>query len=256
MSHVPRIMDTSNLFLKRMRALPLSIGAIVAGLSAHAQGVDDVPAPDAGPIEEVFAVGRLQSAAESLTEERLRLPVSADFLGTDVMARAGDPDIGSALRRVPGLTLVDGKFVYVRGLGERYSNVLINGAAVPSPELTRSVIPLDLFPTSIVESVKIQKSPSPDVPAAFGGGLIDVRTLSVPQDTVATFNVSMGYNAISDGDGLGFAQNSSPMPATLATAIDTYSGDISVANIFRQLRIADPVGSTISDARAVHQTLL
>lgn len=249
-------MDTSNLFLKRMRALPLSIGAIVAGLSAHAQGVDDVPAPDAGPIEEVFAVGRLQSAAESLTEERLRLPVSADFLGTDVMARAGDPDIGSALRRVPGLTLIDGKFVYVRGLGERYSTVLINGAAVPSPELTRSVIPLDLFPTSIVESVKIQKSPSPDVPAAFGGGMIDIRTLSIPNDVVATFSISTGSNRISDGDGLVFDPTGSQMPQALSDAISTYRGDISVANILRTLRASQPATATIADARLIHQGLL
>src|SRR5690606_274927 len=192
--------------------------------------------PQLPAMEEVFAVGRLQSVAESLTEERLRLPVSADFLGTEVMARAGDPDIGSALRRVPGLTLVDGKFVYARGLGERYSSVLINAAAVPSPELTRSVIPLDLFPTSIVESVKIQKSPSPDVPAAFGGGTIDIRTTSIPNDVVAKLEIGMGFNGISDGDGLVFDATAAGLSRPIADAIDAYRGDISISNILRTLR--------------------
>ena len=94
----------------------------------------------------MVVTGRFLSAAESLVAERITVPFSADFLGADVIGRAGDPDIASALRRVPGLTVVDGKFVYVRGLGERYSSVTVNNAAVPSPELTRSVIPLDLFP--------------------------------------------------------------------------------------------------------------
>lgn len=147
----------------RLNALAAAIAAALSAGTAAAQ-----PAIEPPVMEEVVAVGRFLSAAESLTSERLELPVSADFLSADVISRAADPDIGSALRRVPGVTLVDGKFVYVRGLGERYSTVLINGAAVPSPDLTRSVVPLDLFPTSIVESIKIQKSPSPESTAAFG----------------------------------------------------------------------------------------
>ena len=257
MSHDSITMETPESIHNCLRILPFAIGAIVAGVSAHAQ--DDgggMPPPQLPAMEEVFAVGRLQSVAESLTEERLRLPVSADFLGTEVMARAGDPDIGSALRRVPGLTLVDGKFVYARGLGERYSSVLINAAAVPSPELTRSVIPLDLFPTSIVESVKIQKSPSPDVPAAFGGGMIDIRTLSIPNDVVAKFNLGTGSNGISDGDGLVFDASGSHMPQALSDAIGTYRGDISISNIFRTLRTARPLTATIADARLIHQDLL
>ncbi|HEX6995708.1 MAG TPA: TonB-dependent receptor [Gammaproteobacteria bacterium] len=251
-------MRTTQSMSQRLRALPYSVAAVLAGASAYGQ--DDVgrlPGPQLPPpMEEVFAVGRLQSAAESLTEERLRLPVSADFLGADVIARAGDPDIGTALRRLPGLTLIDGKFVYVRGLGERYSTVLVNGAAVPSPELTRSVIPLDLFPTSIVESVKIQKSPSPDVPAAFGGGMIDIRTTSIPNDVVATFEIGMGFNEISDGEGLVFDATGSELPRPIADAIDAYEGDVSIANIFRTLRIASPSTATIGDARAIHQGLL
>ncbi len=248
-------MEALNSMPKRFRTLPLSIAAVLAATAAQAQEAPPLQPAPLPVMEEVFAVGRLQSAAESLTEERLRLPVSADFLSPEVMARAGDPDIGAALRRVPGLTLVDGKFVYVRGLGERYSTVLINGAAVPSPELTRSVIPLDLFPTSIVESVKIQKSPSPDVPAAFGGGMIDIRTLSIPNDVVVSFDLGMGVNGISNDKGLVFDATGSDLPEPIVNAIDAYQGNIGISNIFRALRIAQPL-APISEARAIHQSLL
>jgi len=207
------------------------------------------------PIEEVVVVGRFLSAAESLVTERITVPFSADFLGADVIARAADPDIASALRRVPGITVIDGKFVYVRGLGERYSNVLVNGAAVPSPELTRSVIPLDLFPTSIVESIKIQKSPSPDVPANFGGGAIDIRTTSIPNDVVAEVRLGMGYNDVSDSSGRLFPTTGTPLPAPIFDAIETYRGNISVSRILSTLRQTNPL-APISEAQAIHQGLI
>jgi outer membrane receptor protein involved in Fe transport len=244
----------------RLSTLALAVGACLTAAAGSVRAQDSEEEAQSstdttGVIEEVFAVGRFLSAAESLSAERLELPVSADFLGADVIARAADPDIASALRRVPGLTLVDGKFVYVRGLGERYSSVLVNGAAVPSPDLTRSVVPLDIFPTSIVESIKIQKSPSPDATAAFGGGMIDVRTISVPKDVVASFNFGFGTNTISDSDGLTSRAGGTPLPSAIATGIDTYLGDISVSNILSTLRTTNALAS-ISDARAIHQGFL
>ncbi|HEX9660492.1 MAG TPA: TonB-dependent receptor plug domain-containing protein, partial [Rhodothermales bacterium] len=232
----------------RVNALALAISSLLAAGAGRTQET----APEG--IEEIVATGRLQSAAESLTMERMTLPVSADFLGAEAIARAGDPDIASALRRVPGLTLIDGKFVYVRGLGERYSGVLVNGAAVPSPDLTRSVIPLDLFPTSIVESIKIQKSPSPDVLAAFGGGLIDVRTTSVPEALVAEFSIGLGFNTVSDGDGLTYPGGAATFPQPIREAAGTYRGNIAVSNILANLRANRP--ATITQAAAIHQTLI
>ena len=231
---------------------PLSIGSTQ---ETGEQSEDGQPAAQAGDIEEVVVVGRLLSAAESLVDERIELPFSADFLGAEVITRAGDTNIAAALRRVPGLTLIDGKFVYVRGLGERYSSVTVNGAAVPSPELTRSVIPLDLFPTSIVESVKIQKSPSPDQPAAFGGGAIDIRTNSIPDGPVATVSIGTGFNNESDSAGLVYPGSGTPLPAAIRTAVDTYRGDISVSNILMTLRFSNQA-ATLADAQAVHQGLL
>ncbi|MBT8348679.1 MAG: hypothetical protein HKP62_04440, partial [Sulfurovum sp.] len=88
----------------------------------------------------------------------------------------GDSTAASALRRVTGVTLVDGRNIYVRGLGERYSNVELNSLPLPSPNPTKRTVPLDIFPSSVIGSMKIQKSASADIPSSFGGGYIDIRT--------------------------------------------------------------------------------
>ncbi|MEP1553098.1 TonB-dependent receptor plug domain-containing protein, partial [Paraglaciecola sp.] len=131
-------------------------------------------------IERVLVRGRLQTAAESIVTERIESDKVVDILGIEQISRAGDSNIADALRRVPGLTLVDGKFIYIRGLGERYQNVTLNGAAVPSPDLTRNVIPLDIFPTAIVADIAVQKGYTADKSAVFGGGAIDIRTTAIP----------------------------------------------------------------------------
>ncbi len=233
--------------------LALAIAAILIAGTASAQ--EDAVPPTETTVEQVVVVGRLVDAQESLTLERFEAPVSADFLGAAVISRAGDSDIAAALRRVPGITLVDGKFVYVRGLGERYSSVLINGAAVPSPDLTRSVVPLDILPTSMVESIKIQKSPSPEATAAFGGGMINIRTKNVPDGPIATFDFAFGFNSLSDGDGISSDAGGSPLPPTLQSAMDTYQGDISVSNILSHLRASDPF-APLSQAESIHQGLI
>ena len=71
---------------------------------------------------------------------------------------------------------------------------LLNGAKIPSPDLTRNVIPLDIFPTAIVESLRVQKAWSPDLPANFGGGNVDIRTRSIPDGFLFQFEVGTGYN--------------------------------------------------------------
>ncbi len=231
-------------------AIALACSGLAAAPGAFAQ--EDTSEE---PIEEIVTLGRLKTGAAALTDERMEVPFSADFLSFEAISRAGDSDIAAALRRVPGLTVVDGKFVYVRGLGERYSSVQVNGAAVPSPDLTRSVIPLDLFPTSIVESIKIQKSPSPDQPASFGGGSINIRTKSIPDDVVASFEVSGGLNTEGDSSGLQFATASNSLPTPILNAISRYRGDISIGNIFTT-EAAQNGAFIFQSAQGIHQSLI
>ncbi|WP_295874213.1 TonB-dependent receptor [uncultured Zhongshania sp.] len=248
------------MLIKRFARKQLSIAVAVASSGlistalAQSVAVDTSEQFSPASLEEVVVVGRLQSVAASLTDERLELPYSADFLGFEAIARAGDSTIGAALRRVTGVTLVDSKFIYIRGLGERYSNVTVNGAAVPSPDLARSVIPLDLFPSSIVESLKVQKSWGPELPANFGGGAIDIRTRSVPSGPVAAVSIGTGFNTESD-DGLTYSDNSGSMPQALTNAISRYKGDLSQSNIFD---IENAAGNAISrlEAEQVQRDLI
>ena len=225
-----------------LAAFPLSLLSVAISSSVLAQTEteqDQSTAPTAekkqkvdipSPLEEMLVLGRLQSAAQDLVLERMEFDAAVDLLGAEQISRVGDSNVADALRRVPGLTLVDGKFVYVRGLGERYSSVTLNGATVPSPDLTRNVIPLDIFPTSIVESLSVQKGYTADQSATFGGGAIDIRTTSIPESFVAYFEADIGMNSLSDeyldyaGDtNFGDEDGTRKLPSEVSNALSTYA---------------------------------
>lgn len=164
-------------------------------------------------------------------------------MGSEQISRTGDSDAASALRRVTGLSLVNDKFIYVRGLGERYSSVRLNGAIVPSPDLTRNVIPLDIFPSSIIESLAVQKAYSPNMPAAFGGGDVNIRTKSIPNETLFKVEIGASYKDTNDegytyngggDDWLGKDDGTRALSGSVKTALNTYINglsDISYRNI-------------------------
>lgn len=195
------------------------------------------PAPMVAPaIEEMLVSGRLKTSAQAIMGERLDQAFAADLLGSEQIERIGDSDVAAALLRVPGVTVTDGQYVYIRSLGERYSSTLLNGAAVPSPELTRNVLPLDLIPASIVETLKIQKAYSPDLPAHFGGGSVDIRTKSMPDEFVFDISLGTGMNSESSDDGLVYSGggDASGMPDAVHTALDQFQGGSLTAESIRQ----------------------
>ena len=202
-------------------------------------------APQSQQIEEVMVQGRLQSSAETLINERIDDEVVTDVLGAEMIGRIGDSTVAAALRRVSGLSLVDGKFVYVRGLGERYSSTTLNGATVPSPDLTRSVLPLDIFPTSVVESLAVQKTYSADQAATFGGGNVDIRTKGIPDQLTYSLEVGSGMNSETKGDVLsyngggddkfGTDDGTRAMSGELEDAIWRFHGNLSNYNIGKVL---------------------
>jgi TonB-dependent receptor len=199
----------------------------------------------AGPIEEIIVTARQKRAATDIIQERMDQPIVMDLVGVEQISRVGDSTVATALRRLPGVSLV-GDFIYIRGLGERYSSTTVNGALVPSPDLTRNVIPLDIFPASILDSLSIQKGFTADRPAAFGGGNVDIRTRTIPDDLLATIQVGTGWNSnLSDDvltyrgggdDRLGTDDGTRAQPRELRDAIQTYRGSITPASIFSTLR--------------------
>ncbi|MGQ0800511.1 MAG: carboxypeptidase regulatory-like domain-containing protein [Pseudomarimonas sp.] len=135
----------------------------------------------------------VEGSLAAFVEERRESSAVTDILGAEQISRAGDSDAAGALKRVTGLTLVDGKYIYVRGLGERYSSTLLNGAQVPSPDPTRRVVPLDLFPTEVLSGIVVQKTYTADMPAEFGGGTIQLRTRGVPESFFVRAALNLGY---------------------------------------------------------------
>ncbi|MEM7016362.1 MAG: TonB-dependent receptor [Pseudomonadota bacterium] len=217
-------------------------------------------------MEEVVVFGRLRSAATDIAVERLEQDVVTDILGIEQIERVGDSNVATALRRVPGLTLVNDEFVYVRGLGERYSSALLNGAAIPSPDLTRNVVPLDIFPTKVIQSLSIQKAYSPEAPAAFGGGSINIRTMALPEELTFSVGVGTGFNSDStgkdgfdyagdDGDFLGTDDGARQLPGRLSDAIQLYRGSFDVVNIFNTLNF-DGQAHDFSEAVDANRSLI
>ena len=245
-------------FSKGLLGISITSAIISGGAQAQTNpSAGDLTAPPV--MEEVQIVGRLQSGASDLMLERQEQAVATDYIGAEQIGRVGDSTVAIALTRVPSVTLVDDKFIFVRGLGERYSSTRLNGAMVPSPDLSRNVLPLDIFPTSIVESLAIQKVPSADKPAAFGGGSVDIRTTGIPDDFVFSVELGSGMNTGSsdfmtynggDDDRLGTDDGTRALSPAIVSALDRYRGNFALYNI----RDIDNLSST-TQAEAVNRTL-
>ncbi len=165
----------------------------------HSFQVTLVPA---GVELEAFVVlaPAIEGGTATLLAERQDTSDVVDTVSAEEMSRRGDSSAASALKRVTGLTVVGGKYIYVRGMGERYSATLLNGSTLPSPEPTRRVVPLDLFPTAMLDSVVVQKTFSASMPADFGGGVLQLRTRGIPDEPVAKVGASIGYTAGTTGE--------------------------------------------------------
>ena len=96
------------------------------------------------------------------------------------IARSPDSDAGQAVQRVSGVSVQDGRYVFVRGLGERYTTTSLNGARIPSPEPERKVVPLDLFPAGLLEGITTSKTFTPDQPGDFSGASVESQDPRVP----------------------------------------------------------------------------
>jgi len=147
--------------MSRRKLLALCVASAVSSMATAQQ------APE---IQEISVIGQF------VPDEKRSTDQVSNVIGEEQFTRTGDANIAEGLKRISGLSTVGGKFVYVRGLGERYSTTLLNGAILPSPEPINRVVPMDLFPTAILDSVLVQKTYSAQYPSEFGGGVLQMRT--------------------------------------------------------------------------------
>jgi outer membrane receptor protein involved in Fe transport len=155
-----------------------------------------------GPAEEL----RQQSVVvrgQFIPDEKRSTSEVSSLIDAGDFQISGDANAAAALARVAGISTAQDRFVYVRGLNERYSSATLNGSPLPSPEPLRRVAPLDLFPTSVLRSILVQKTFSPQLPGEFGGGLVDIRTKSVPAEAFFEISASVSGDTETTGqDGL------------------------------------------------------
>lgn len=235
------------------RALPAAIAMALSTTPVLAQ---DTSAVAAGlpQIEEISVIGRF------VPDEKRSTSALSNVLTNEEFSRSGDTNIAEGLKRVAGLSLVGGKFVYVRGLGERYSSALLNGSSIPSPEPLNRVVPLDLFPNAIMDSVVVQKTYSAQFPSEFGGGVLQMRTKRSSDEFF--FNIASsvgmtegtaftkGVQAASGGkDWLGYDDGSRAMPRLLKNA--TADGQ----RLQRRSPFVNSGGATAQELQAIGQSL-
>ncbi|MGB7407961.1 MAG: TonB-dependent receptor [Pontixanthobacter sp.] len=155
-------------------------------------------------------------------------------LTQEEIARTGEGDIAGALGRTTGLSVQGQGFVFVRGLGDRYSLALLNGLPLPSPQPLSRVVPLDIFPTNIVASSLVQKTYSANFPGEFGGGVINLTTRAVPDE--GFFKVSAGIS----GD----------TQTTMSTGLDHFGSDLDFLGFDDGTRDAPPALQQFFDSGA------
>lgn len=118
-----------------------------------------------------------------------------DGISATQMSKNGDSDAADAAKRIVGLSVVDDKTIVVRGLSGRYTSTEVNNAPMPSPDADKSDVPLDLFPTALLESVTAKKTYTPDMPGVFAGGNINIKTKAYPDNRVFNTSFSMSQNS-------------------------------------------------------------
>ncbi len=193
---------------------------------ADQPSADEVEISVPGGAGEIIVTGRRERNLERSSAQVVSV------LSTAEIARTGEGNIAGALARVTGLSVVGNGFVYVRGLGDRYSLALLNGSPLPSPEPLKRIVPLDLFPTGVVASSLVQKSYSANYPGEFGGGVINLTTKATPNepflsigfgvsgDTETTFNLGYTYYG-SRTDWTGYDNGNRDLPPLLQDYFDS-----------------------------------
>ena len=144
--------------------------------------------------EIVITATRERGSQAFLLDERRTSDALIEGLGAAEISARPASDAADVAQRITGVTVSEGKYVFVRGLGERYSQTSLNGSSLPSPEPEREVVPLDLFPSGFLESLQTQKSYTPDLPADFSGGSVQIQTKDFPNEFTVTAGVGTSVN--------------------------------------------------------------
>ena len=156
--------------------------------------------PASNQIQDVVVTASRRSDTEISMLSNMRQGLTiANGITSQQIARSQDKDASEVIRRIPGVTIREGKFVIVRGLTERYNSVWLNGASTPSSESDVRAFSFDVIPSGQIDNILIYKTPAPELPADFAGAMINVKTKSLIDRNSITVSASVGYNQLSTG---------------------------------------------------------
>jgi len=163
--------------------------------------LDLILVSEAYETDEVVVTARmiLNNEAALLKSRQKSISVS-DAIGSDEMKNSGSNYVGEALKKVVGTSVVDGKYVFVRGLGDRYNVTQLNGVELPSSDPNRKSFQMDLIPTNLLDNIVTLKTFTPNKPGNFSGGIVDIGTKSFPEKFTLKLSMGASYNSQATGN--------------------------------------------------------
>lgn len=178
--------------------------------------------------EVIVKAERIDRTENAILALQMKAATIQDGLSSQEMSRYGSSNAAESMKRVTGASVVDGKYIYVRGLGDRYSSAQLNGQQLPSTDPYRNSTQLDLIPANLLENVIASKSFTPDQPGNFTGGNVNMQTKSFPEQFTLSVTTSMSINTVSNfndnfltynggsNDWLGYDDGTRELPEMLA----------------------------------------
>lgn len=152
--------------------------------------------PEAIMAEDVVVVAEIiENTEAALLKKRQKSIAISDAISAEAISRSGSGDAAEAMTKVTGASVVDGKYVYIRGLGERYASTHLNGVELPSADPDKKAFQLDLFPANLLDNIVTLKTFTPDKPGNFSGGVVDIGTKAFPEQFTMSFSSSASYNS-------------------------------------------------------------
>lgn len=156
---------------------------------------DIMMAEEASELETVtISASAIRTTESALMSVKRNAANLMDGISASTFRQIGDGDAASAVKRVTGVSIEGGKYVYVRGLGDRYTKTVLNGVDIPGLDPDRNTIQMDIFPTNVIDNIIVSKSFTAELPADFTGGVVDIETKDFPEEKTARISVSGGVN--------------------------------------------------------------
>lgn len=190
---------------------------------------------EASELETVtIAASAIRTTESAMMSVKRNSPNVLDGITASTFRQIGDGDAASAVKRVTGVSVEGGKYVYVRGLGDRYTKTVLNGMDVPGLDPDRNTIQMDIFPTNVIDNIVVAKSFTAELPADFTGGVVDIETKDFPEEKTFRVSVSGGVNPSmhfnsnyltyegSKTDFLGFDNGARAIPTGGSTTVPQY----------------------------------